>query len=76
MNTARKLLVIAAVLSLAACASNGTAQNYRLNGHAEIDEEYVAAVEDAARTAPVRVRVIWVNPPDAVDSDAVATNDK
>ena len=67
MNTARKLLLVAAVLSLSACASSGTAQNYRLEGHSEYDSAYVAAVEDTARHAPVRVRVIWVNPPKADD---------
>jgi hypothetical protein len=64
MNTACKTVVAAAVLSLlSACAT--TDENARFSPRRTIvqDSDYVAAVEDAATHSPVRVRVVWINPP-------------
>ncbi|GGA70428.1 hypothetical protein GCM10011521_05690 [Arenimonas soli] len=61
MNTARKCLFLAsATLLLGACASTDSAG---LAGKATItnDNDYMAAVEQAAK--PAGVRVVWVNPP-------------
>jgi hypothetical protein len=61
MNTARKCLILAsATLLLGACASTDTAS---LAGKSTIanDDDYMAAVEQAAK--PAGVRVVWVNPP-------------
>lgn len=60
MNTARKSLLLAACLLPAACASTDTAS---LAGRPTIndDKAYMAAVENAAK--PAGVRVVWVNPP-------------
>lgn len=64
MNTACKTLVSAAALSLlAACATTDTA-SFKPQRTIVQDKQYVAAVEKAATKAPVRVRVIWVNPPE------------
>ncbi len=64
MNTARKTFISAAVLLLlSACATADTA-TYRPQTGGD-DMEYVAAVDHAADHAPVRVRVLWVNPPNA-----------
>ena len=60
MNTARKCLFLAsATLLLGACASTDPAS---LAGPTiGTDKDYVAAVEEAAK--PAGVRVVWVNPP-------------
>ncbi len=64
MNTACKMLVSVAALSLlGACATADTA-SFKPKRTIVQDSDYVAAVEDAASHAPVRVRVIWVNPPE------------
>lgn len=67
MNTARKCLFPAiASLLLAACATTDSAG---LAGKATIhpDADYMAAVEQKAR--PAGVRVVWVNPPQQRDDD-------
>lgn len=61
MNTARKSLLLAtACLLPAACASTDSAG---LAGKPTIDTDqaYIAAVEQKAK--PAGVRVVWVNPP-------------
>jgi hypothetical protein len=63
MNTARKLLVIAALLSVSACASHGMAQNVRSEGMTDDDAAYIATVENLADHNVTRMRVIWINPP-------------
>ncbi|MFH1600713.1 MAG: hypothetical protein ABIJ73_03925 [Pseudomonadota bacterium] len=61
MNTARKCLFLAsATLLLGACASTDTA-SLAAGPTIGTDKTYVAAVEEAAK--PAGVRVVWVNPP-------------
>ena len=64
MNTACKMLLCAAAMTLlSACATADTA-SFKPQRTIYEDSAYVAAVEDAAAHSPVRVRVLWVNPPD------------
>lgn len=68
MKSAR-LLLAAAGLALAACATTDTARHDVRPSRFETDEAYVAAVENATRKAGVRV--FWVNPPQVrVDAEA------
>lgn len=61
MNTARKCLFLAsATLLLGACASTDTA-SLAAGPTIANDDDYMLAVEQAAR--PAGVRVVWVNPP-------------
>ena len=65
MNTSCKTLVSAAVLLLlSACATTDESASFVPRRTIVQDSGYVAAVEDAANHAPVRVRVVWVNPPE------------
>ncbi|KFN50301.1 hypothetical protein [Arenimonas composti] len=68
MNTASKLVVATAVIALAGCASSGGTAMVSPTTTSKVDSAYVAAVEHAANKAPVRVRVIWVNPPERQNS--------
>ncbi len=64
MNAARRSSGLAvAFLMLTACASAPVATLQDTGSHQVIDQDYVDAVEEATRTASVRVRVVWVNPP-------------
>jgi hypothetical protein len=65
MNTACKTLASAAALCLlSACAMTPEMATIDPGSTIIQDEDYIAAVEDGAHDAPVRVRVIWVKPPD------------
>lgn len=61
MVTLRKVFVLAAVASLAGCASDGMA---RLDSGSSLhaDSDYMYAVESIARNKGVDV--VWINPPD------------
>ncbi len=64
MNAARRTSGLAAAfLMLTACASAPVATVHDSGGRKVVDQDYVDAVEEATRTASVRVRVVWVNPP-------------
>ncbi len=62
MNATRRLTsVLAASLLLTACATAPVATLQGTDKLQNVDQAYVAAVEDATRKA--HVRVYWVNPP-------------
>lgn len=69
MNTACKLLCAASLaLLFAACASTPKAGLAGASANRfAVDQDYVAAVERASRSAGVKV--VWVNPPRTRDDE-------
>lgn len=62
--------ISAALLMLSACASNSS--RYSLEQKFDVDQHYVATVNNASRLAGVRVT--WVNPPTKRVATEVATD--
>ncbi len=68
MNATRRLTsLVAASLLLTACATAPVTTLQGTDKLQNIDQSYVAAVEEATRKASVRV--YWINPPLDTDSD-------
>ena len=73
MVALRKLFVLAAVATLAGCASSGTSEFARSAPRLENDADYMYAVESVARQKGVQV--VWINPPSETGKNYVAHHD-
>ena len=69
MVALRKMFVLAAVATLAGCASGGTSEFARSSPKFENDADYMYAVESIARQKGVQV--VWINPPSETGKDYV-----
>lgn len=61
VSAGRIAAALVAVVWLAGCAGNGAALGVKSDGITRNDLDYMAAVQNAARSKGVRV--VWINPP-------------